>query len=240
MVSKRGVPSEAQQRRFLEALAETCNVTLSAKAANLSSSVVYRRRQRDASFRMRWGEALATGYAQLEMAMLERALVGRSKEIRVDGESQVIRDYDDRIGIALLKMHRDTVREVEAVADGSEVDEAAERILMRLRRLRSQLTGEVEVKQGIDRIELLAMALRMGVDRRGRCAVRSRCVGDPDHIDPIGRCDGFFDGRYVPFGERAGACCAGYRAVDRRRKASRLDRAVTPRDPHHQRIGSSS
>lgn len=162
--SRRGkcrAPSEAQKRRFLEALAESCNVSHSAAVAEISVSAVYRRRRNDASFRLRWGEALATGYAQLEMAMLERALVGRPKEIKVGGESQVIRDYDDRIGIALLKMHRDTVREVEAAVDGTEVDEAAARILMRLRRLRAQLTDEVEVKRGIDRIELLAIALKV-------------------------------------------------------------------------------
>ena len=153
-------PSEAQKRRFLEALAESCNVSHSAAAAGLSPSSVYRRRRCDASFRKRWGESLATGYAQLEMAMLERALVGRPRDIMIDGESQIIRDYDDRIGIALLKMHRETVREVEAAVDSTEVDEAAERILMRLRRLRAQLTDGVETKQGIDRIALLAAALK--------------------------------------------------------------------------------
>ena len=76
----------------------------------MSTTTAYRHRKRDATFRQRWGEAVATGYAQLEMAMLERALVGRSKEICVGGESKTIQEYDDRMGLALLKMHRDTVR----------------------------------------------------------------------------------------------------------------------------------
>ena len=153
--------SPTRRRRFLEALAESCNVSHAARVARISSSAIYRHRAQDASFRLQWGEALATGYAQLEMAMLERALIGKPKAIIVDGESQTIRDYDDRIGIALLKMHRETVREIEAGVDGIEADEAAERILMRLRRLRAQLTDGVEVKQGIDRIDLLAAALRV-------------------------------------------------------------------------------
>lgn len=146
--------------RFIETLAESANVTLSAAAAGVSPSSAYRRRGRDASFRARWGEALATGYAQLEMAMLERALHGRPKEVKIGGESRIIQDYDDRIALALLKLHRDTVRDVEAVAGGEEVDEAAERILMRLQRLRGQLTDGVEVKRGIDRLDLLKSALK--------------------------------------------------------------------------------
>ena len=153
--------SEAKQKLFFETLADSCNVTKSVKAADLSSGTVYRHRQRDATFRRRWGEAVATGYAQLEMAMLERALVGRSKEVCISGESKTIQEYDDRMALALLKMHRDTVREVEGEVDTAQVDEAAERILMRLRRLRAAATGEtVEIKQAIDRIALLAEVLR--------------------------------------------------------------------------------
>lgn len=146
--------------RFIETLAESANVTKSADAAGVSVSSAYRRRARDASFRARWSEALATGYAALEMEMLRRALHGRPKEVKVNGESRIITDYDDRIGLALLKMHRETVREVEAVVDGEEVDEAAERILMRLQRLRVQMTDGIEVKRGIDRLDLLRAALK--------------------------------------------------------------------------------
>ena len=106
--------TQQAEDRFIETLAESTNVTRSAAEAGVSLSSAYRRRARDASFRARWGEALATGYAQLEMAMLERALHGRPKEVKVGGESRIIQDYDDRIALALLKMHRDTVREIEA------------------------------------------------------------------------------------------------------------------------------
>ena len=62
--------------RFIETLAESANVTLSAAAAGVSPSSAYRRRGRDACFRARWGEALATGYAQLEMALGARRGAG--------------------------------------------------------------------------------------------------------------------------------------------------------------------
>jgi hypothetical protein len=152
--------TQRAEDKFIETLAESANVTKSAAEAGVSPSSAYRRRGRDASFRARWGEALATGYAALEMAMLERALHGRPKEVKVGGESRIIQEYDDRIALALLKMHRETVRELEAGVDGEEVDEAAERILMRLQRLRAQLTDGVELKRGIDRLALLRAALR--------------------------------------------------------------------------------
>lgn len=153
--------SEAKKDLFFETVAESCNVTRSAKIAGMSTTTAYRHRKNDAAFRQRWREAVAIGYAQLEMAMLERALVGRSKEICVAGENKTIQEYDDRMGLALLKLHRETVREVEGIVDTGQVDEAAERILMRLRRMRAAATGEtIEIKQAIDRVALIAEALR--------------------------------------------------------------------------------
>lgn len=155
-----GWTPEAEDR-FFETLAASCNVTLACKEARVSSGGVYRRRRKEASFRLRWGEALATGYAQLELEMLERALKGKEKAIKVDGESKIIREYDDRMAMALLKMHRDTVGEIEREIDGAEHGEATDRILARLARMRAQLTGEVEVKRGADRLTLLAAVLKM-------------------------------------------------------------------------------
>lgn len=151
---------------FFATLADSCNVTLSAATAGVSGSSAYRRRRKEAGFRGRWGEALATGYAQLELEMLRRALQGKEKVVTVAGESRIIKDYDDRIAIALLKMHRETVGEIERGIDGQEHEEAVERILARLQRMRAQLTGECETKRGIDRIELIVVALRLRRIRR--------------------------------------------------------------------------
>lgn len=153
--------SARAEAAFIAALAESCNVTMSAAAAGVSVSGAYRRRSKDAAFRGKWSEALATGYAQLELEMLERALKGKDKAVTVAGESRIIKEYDDRIALALLKMHRDTVGEIERGVDGQEHEEAVERILARLQRMRAQLTGECEVKRGIDRIALLAQVLKL-------------------------------------------------------------------------------
>lgn len=153
--------SARREDAFFAMLADSCNVTRSAAAAGVSASAAYRRRRKEAGFRGRWGEALATGYAQLELEMLERALKGKDKAVIVAGESRIIKEYDDRIALALLKMHRDTVDEIERGVDGQEHEEAVERILARLQRMRAQLTGECEVKRGIDRIALLAQVLKL-------------------------------------------------------------------------------
>ena len=127
----------AKERKFLEALASCCNVKLAAKLAKVSTSAVYVRRTRNASFRLAWDGALASGYAQLELMMLERALHGVEKiVIARDGTKTVMRDYSDRVALALLRMHRDSAKTADEPVEEAEFEEARDRILARLERLR--------------------------------------------------------------------------------------------------------
>lgn len=129
----------AKERAFLRALGESCNVKLAAKVAKVSTSSVYDRRGKHASFRASWDKALATGYAQLELMMLERTLHGVEKVVIArDGTKTVMRDYSDRVGLALLRMHRDTAKLADEPADETEYEEAKERIVARLERLRER------------------------------------------------------------------------------------------------------
>ncbi len=66
--------SDGQWQVFLEALAESCNVRTSAAAAGLAASAAYKRRGRDPAFAEAWQVALESGYARLEMALVERAI----------------------------------------------------------------------------------------------------------------------------------------------------------------------
>ncbi len=127
----------AKERRFLEALATCCNVKLAAKTAKVSTSAAYVRRTRNAGFRAAWDGALATGYAQLERMMLERALHGVEKVLVArDGTKTVMREYSDRVALALLRMHRDSAKTADEPVDDVEYEEARERIVARLERLR--------------------------------------------------------------------------------------------------------
>lgn len=136
--SHRGWTS-AKERKFLEALATCCNVKLAARMAKVSTSAAYVRRTKSASFRAAWDNALATGYAQLELMMLERALHGVEKTVIArDGTKTVMREYSDRVALALLRMHRDTAKTADEPIDDLEFDEARERVIARIERLRDR------------------------------------------------------------------------------------------------------
>ena len=64
-------PSPAQWKRtFLEALAETSNVSASAERARISTREVYKHRREDREFAANWHSALYEGYVNLEMEVL--------------------------------------------------------------------------------------------------------------------------------------------------------------------------
>lgn len=128
-----------KERIFIASLAETCNVKLSAKRAGVSPNCVYERRNRNASFRACWDRALATGYAQLELMMLERALHGVEKTVIArDGTTRVMREYRDRTALALLRMHRENAAIANEAVDDGEWQEARDRIVARLERIRER------------------------------------------------------------------------------------------------------
>ena len=129
----------AKRTAFFEALAETCNVKLAAKMAGVSTSRAYTLRDQDAAFRAGWERALATGFAQLEMMLLERALHGVEKTVtRRDGTVTIMREYSDRVALALLRMHREQASLANEEPDEGEWQEARERIVARLQRIRER------------------------------------------------------------------------------------------------------
>lgn len=141
-VQKRtGRPSDwtqAKADKFVEVLADSCNVSLAARTVKRSVGDVYRQRNKDAAFRSAWDQALAIGYARLELMMLERALHGVEKSITLkNGESRIMREYNDRVALSLLRLHRESVGAIhETASEGGDYDEACERILERLQRMR--------------------------------------------------------------------------------------------------------
>lgn len=153
--------TRAMAARFVEVLAESCNVTMAARAIGRSVSNVYKRREKDADFRLAWDRALAAGYSRLEMMMLERALHGVEKTVIArDGTTTVMREYSDRVALTLLRMHRETVLEASAAGpDSEDYGEACERIMARLARIRAREEGdEVERKARGDLLGLLRWA----------------------------------------------------------------------------------
>jgi len=65
--------TEETARRFLTALAGTCNVRMAAEAVGTSATSAQARRRADPGFARAWAEALEIGYARIEAALIESA-----------------------------------------------------------------------------------------------------------------------------------------------------------------------
>jgi hypothetical protein len=143
--------TKAKEAAFLTSLAETCNVTLSAEDAGVSVSGAYRRRKTNAAFRAAWGEALSLAYRRLELVLLERAFNGTEKVItRKDGSEERVREYSTGAGLALLKMHRETVADAETEFTDEDIARMRERLAHKLKLLKAREDGR-EVEGGADR-----------------------------------------------------------------------------------------
>lgn len=64
----------ARRAGFLDHLAATCNVTLSARAVGMSDASAHTVRRRDPAFAEQWTAALEAGYQHLEAKLLAYAL----------------------------------------------------------------------------------------------------------------------------------------------------------------------
>jgi hypothetical protein len=128
-----------KEKVFLTVLAETCNVTRACEAAGVGVTSAYRRKKEHAAFRAAWLAAVSMAYQQLELVLLERAFVGTEKTVSVrGGEPKVMREYSDRLGLSLLKMHRDTATDAEFELPADEVEEVRARLIRKLQRMKQR------------------------------------------------------------------------------------------------------
>lgn len=137
--------TKGKEQAFLEALADTCNVTAAAAAAGVSKGGAYERRNKVAAFRAGWAEAIATAYQRLELVMLDRALNGTEKiVVRKDGSEERMRDYPNQIAMTLLKMHHDSAVEAAEESAEADIEEVRQRLFDKLQRLRRRLDAEAD------------------------------------------------------------------------------------------------
>jgi hypothetical protein len=152
-----------QIETFFVAIADTCNVVRSAKAAGFSANWAYRKRKFDAAFRNGWAAAVREGYAKLELVLLERAMKGTPKLVRTArGTDRVMREYSTALAVALLRRHADTADSAAYEPGQDEMNEVRERILEKLEGLRRReptAAGEIETK-GWSALDTIHWALR--------------------------------------------------------------------------------
>jgi hypothetical protein len=113
--------------RFLEALAETSNVTASAIRANVPIRTIYKARREDRSFAAKWRAALFEGYDNLEMEVL-----GHLRD------ANPARKMDVASALRLLAAHRETVERERALREEDDDDAVKASIVTFLERMRQR------------------------------------------------------------------------------------------------------
>ncbi len=139
-------PTPHRRKRFLQVLADTCNVTTACAAAKLSRSQVYGLRGRDPGFRQAMEEAIEAAADTLEAEARRRAVDGVEQPVFFQGEQcGASRRYSDSLLMFLLKAHRPAkFREhpIAAPPDPAAEDAAREELARRLQRLAPPPTPE--------------------------------------------------------------------------------------------------
>ncbi len=86
-----------------------------------------------------WLDAVGAAYQRLELVLLDRAFNGTEKLLtRRDGSEERMREYSNQLGLALLKMHRDTATGAAPESEPENIDELRERLFNKLERLRKR------------------------------------------------------------------------------------------------------
>lgn len=121
------------RKAFLEALAESSNVSASAQAAGIDAGRAYRLRRENPEFARDWLAALWEGYVHLEMEILRRL---RSGDMHTEASDK----YDFANAIRLLNAHRENAaraqaeqRNVSAAEIRASIDRKVEDIRLRIK-----------------------------------------------------------------------------------------------------------
>ncbi len=101
---------------FIDTLAQTSNVTRSARAAKVEPSQVYRTRREEPLFYEKWQQALCEGYDHLELEILRRLREGDM--LASDGNR-----YDFGSALRILTAHRESVARIRAQRSNTSVAE---------------------------------------------------------------------------------------------------------------------
>lgn len=98
----------AKRKRFLAALAATCNVALAARHAGVDKTTPYYHRIRDATFRAQWQAAIEEGYDRLEELVLLHGGAGQPMELEAGDapDADALPPFDFDRAMAVLKHYR--------------------------------------------------------------------------------------------------------------------------------------
>lgn len=98
---------------FLDALAETSNVSASAAIAGITTSRAYKVRRHEPDFARQWNQALLEGYEHLEMETVHRLRMGTAKD---DPK------FDIANALRILALHKTSATRERARQDAEDED----------------------------------------------------------------------------------------------------------------------
>ncbi len=147
------------EQRFLDALAEDCNVRGAAAAAGFSTTAIYRRRRLHAAFRAGWEAAIEEGWARLRTKLLRQASNGIARDAE-DGPARIAEPDEDRaipdtaLALNLLKQHQATAAAAARARGGAAEEAGAEasiegvrdKVIAGVRGLRREREAEVKAE----------------------------------------------------------------------------------------------
>jgi hypothetical protein len=129
------------QKTFLDHLAESSNVTQSAKKADVTASLAYLHRRQDAEFARKWLFALYEGYVHLELEVLRRLREG-------DLQTEAKDKYDFANAIRLLNAHRENAARAQAEQRNVSAAEVRTSIDRKVEAIREQFQREKRRQAG--------------------------------------------------------------------------------------------
>lgn len=104
---RRTVRTDRAREKFLETLAQTCNVSEAAREAGFSRRTAYEWRDDDENFAAEWKVAEDEAADKLEREAWRRAVEGTDKPVTYQGKIMAsYKEYSDKMLEILLKAHR--------------------------------------------------------------------------------------------------------------------------------------
>ncbi|MBO9580728.1 MAG: hypothetical protein J7498_07530 [Sphingobium sp.] len=146
--------TKRRRSRFLEALAESCNVSEAARAAGMDRSSAYDLKDRDPEFLRGWRRALEQAHGELEWDLLKDAKEGDIRtEVTFDpktGEATKVKVTQGRAHAVALCLYRTHQSEVTAfrIAEAPSQDrsDVAARVQARMAEIRALLATNASRK----------------------------------------------------------------------------------------------
>lgn len=116
--------TRAEERLFLETLADTCNASEAARVVGRCRAGAYRRRAADPAFDRAWDEAVASGYGEIELMLMRASLFGtEAEEVTTDADGavkarKVKRAPNLTVALRLFLAYRDKVARIREKRGG--------------------------------------------------------------------------------------------------------------------------